>query len=128
MAGDTWPSLPLAEWEQTYATLHMWSQIVGKVRLALTPRVNHWWNVPFYVTPRGLTTSAIHYGDRCFEIEFDFIRHQLAIRCDSGVNASLPLVPCPVADFLPQIHDNNEGMGIEAPIWRSCRSGKPDPL
>lgn len=117
MAGDTWPALPLAEWEQTYATLHMWSQIVGKVRLALTPRVNHWWNVPFYVTPRGLTTSAIHYGDRCFEIEFDFIRHQLAIRCDSGVNAALPLVPCPVADFYRKFTTTMRELGIEAPIW-----------
>ncbi len=99
MADHAWPALPLAEWEKTYATLHMWSQIVGKVRLALTPVVNHWWNVPFYVTPRGLTTSTIHYQDRGFEIEFDFIKHRLVINCDNGVTAAMALVPCAVADF-----------------------------
>ena len=73
-----WPALPLDAWRDTRDTLHMWTQIVGKIRLALTPLVNHWWNVPLYVTARGLTTSPIPYGDRVFEIEFDFIEHQLA--------------------------------------------------
>src|SRR5262245_15898647 len=77
---NAWPELPLAAWEPTRATLHMWTQIVGKVRLALSPHVNHWWQVPLYVTPRGLTTSPIPSSDRAFEIEFDFLTHNLDIR------------------------------------------------
>ena len=78
-----WPALPLSAWQDTRDTLHMWTQIVGKVRLALTPKTNHWWNVALYVSARGLTTSAIPYGDRVFEIEFDFLEHQLIIKtCD----------------------------------------------
>lgn len=117
MANEAWPALPLAEWEQTYATLHMWSQIVGKVRLALTPRVNHWWNVPFYVTPRGLASSVIHYGNRCFDIEFDFIRHQLVIRCDTGNTAFIALAPCTVADFYRKFTTTLREVGIEVHIW-----------
>ncbi|BCS52532.1 DUF5996 family protein [Geobacter sp. SVR] len=116
MANQAWPALPLAEWDKTYATLHMWSQIVGKVRLALTPRINHWWNVPFYVTPRGLTTSTIHYGDRSFAIEFDFITHQLMIDCDDGVTASMALVPCPVAEFYRKFMTTLQELGIEVKI------------
>ncbi|MGA7320331.1 MAG: DUF5996 family protein, partial [Candidatus Sulfotelmatobacter sp.] len=72
-----WPELPLDAWQDTYDTLHMWTQIVGKVRLALSPRVNHWWEVPLYVNARGLTTSAIPYRDGIFEVQFDFIEHTL---------------------------------------------------
>src|SRR2546423_15076476 len=78
-AGEVWPSLPYEEWKETYETLHMWTQVVGKVRLALSPMVNHWWQVTLYVTPRGLTTSPIPYGNRTFEILFDFIDHSLAV-------------------------------------------------
>src|SRR6266436_4650310 len=88
---DMWPSLPLKEWENTYATLHMWTQIVGKVRLAQTPLVNHWWNTTLYVTSRGLTTSPIPYGNRTFEIDFDFIDHSLPIRTSDGITRSLAL-------------------------------------
>jgi hypothetical protein len=70
---ECWPALPLEAWKDTYATLHMWTQIVGKVRLALTPLVNHWWNVPLYVGARGLTTSAIPYAGLVFEVRFDFL-------------------------------------------------------
>jgi hypothetical protein len=77
---DAWPVLPFDDWRETCATLHMWTQIVGKVRLALAPHVNHWWQVPLYVGARGLTTSAIPYGDKSFEMEFDFVDHVLAIR------------------------------------------------
>lgn len=94
-----WPALHLESWKDTYATLHMWTQIVGKVRLALTPLVNHWWNVPFYVTARGMTTSRIPYGDRSFELWFDFIRHQLALETSEGSLQALQLVPQSVADF-----------------------------
>src|SRR5580704_9142573 len=75
-----WPALPIAEWQQTRDTLHMWTQIVGKTRLVLSPYLNHWWEVPLYVSARGLTTSAIPYGDHAFEIEFDFTDHNLVIR------------------------------------------------
>src|SRR5215469_1750662 len=73
---ECWPSLPLASWEKTRDTLHMWTQIVGKVRMGLTPKINHWWNVPLYVSARGLTTSPIPYGRDAFEVEFDFIDHK----------------------------------------------------
>lgn len=72
---DTWPELPLREWEDTYKTLHMWTQIVGKIHLKLTPLLNHWWNVTLYVTPRGLTTSTMSYKGRHFQVDFDFISH-----------------------------------------------------
>ena len=75
---ENWPALPFADWQPTCDTLHMWTQIAGKVRLALAPYVNHWWQVPLYVSARGLTTGAIPFGDRNFEMEFDFIDHLLA--------------------------------------------------
>src|SRR5678815_5927498 len=75
MTNDSWPELKFSEWQDTYATLHMWTQVVGKIRLKQTPLVNHWWNVPLYISARGLTTSAMSYNERIFEIEFDFIDH-----------------------------------------------------
>jgi len=77
---ESWPPLPLEEWQDTFATLHMWTQIVGKVRLARAAMLNHWWQTPFYVTPRGLTTSSIPCGDVSFEISFDFLDHRLRIQ------------------------------------------------
>ena len=96
---DALEPLPLPEWKPTCDTLHMWTQIVGKVRLALAPRVNHWWETALYVSPRGLTTSAIPYRDRVFDCEFDFIDHQLVIRSSDGRGARVPLAPRSVADF-----------------------------
>src|SRR5512132_533455 len=96
---ECWPAFRLADWQQTYATLHMWAQVVGKIRLELTPLVNHWWNVPLYVSARGLATTAIPYGDRVFEMEFDFIDHELSIRCSDGQAESVDLRPRTVADF-----------------------------
>src|SRR4029078_3543900 len=96
---DSWPALPLEEWEPTRATLHMWSQIVGKVRLAQTPLVNHWWNVPLYISARGLTTSAMPYGSPYFEMEFDFIDHELTIKCSDGTVRKVRLAPKSVATF-----------------------------
>ncbi|MFZ0748299.1 MAG: DUF5996 family protein, partial [Pyrinomonadaceae bacterium] len=84
MTQSTWPELVLEEWQDTLATVHMWTQIVGKIRMETTPLVNHWWNVPLYVSARGLTTSPMPYGDRIFEIEFDFIDHKLLIACNDG--------------------------------------------
>ncbi|WP_158793302.1 DUF5996 family protein [Granulicella sp. L60] len=94
-----WPALPWGEWEATANTLHMWTQIVGKTRLALTPLQNHWWNVPLYVTARGLGTSAMAYGDDVLDIEFDFVEHALHLRMGSGRSVSRPLRAQSVADF-----------------------------
>src|SRR4026208_2494107 len=96
---SAWPSLPLEAWSDTYATLHLWTQIVGKIRLAKTPWTNHSWHVTLYVTPQGLTTSAIPYGTRAFQIDFDFIAHKLKIQCDDGTIAGFPLESHSVAVF-----------------------------
>ncbi len=115
---DCWPALPLDSWKDTYATLHMWTQIVGKVRLALTPTVNHWWNVPLYVTSRGLTTSPIPYGGRIFEVQFDFIDHVLVLRRNDGWSKTLPLVPRSVADFYKEFMGLLFSADIQVKIWR----------
>ena len=112
-----WPPLPLAEWEPTRATLHMWTQIVGKVRLALAPLVNHWWSVVLYVNSRGLTTSAIPYGERAFEIQFDFLKHILEIKVTDGSLRTLALVPRSVADFYHEFMDALASLGVRVKIW-----------
>src|SRR5512140_2589795 len=114
---QAWPPLPLREWQDTYATLHMWTQIVGKVRLALTPRVNHWWNVPLYVSARGLTTSAMPYRGRQLEISFDFLSHELVLDANDGVHRTMPLAPRPVAEFYRDFLDLLHAAGVEAHIW-----------
>lgn len=114
---NPWPTLPLAEWQDTYATLHMWTQIVGKVRLALTPRINHWWEVPLYVNAVGLTTSAIPYENDTFEIEFDFIHHLLHIRTSRGTEKQLALAPRSVADFYREFMAALNSLGIAVKIW-----------
>jgi len=116
--GPAWPALALEQWKDTYATLHMWTQIVGKVRLALTPLVNHWWNVPLYVNARGLTTSAIPYRDRPFELCFDFMDHQLVLQMSDGLRKSLPLTSMTVADFYQKVLEMLRSSGIEVEIWR----------
>jgi hypothetical protein len=113
----SWPELPLEAWQDTYATLHMWTQIAGKVRLALSPRVNHWWEVPLYVNARGLTTSAIPYGDGDFEIQFDFIAHKLEIQTSWGSSKTLALKPRSVADFYAEFMAAMRSLGIAVKIW-----------
>ncbi len=100
---DAWPELPLEAWTDTLATLHMWTQIVGKVRLVQSPWVNHSWHVTMYVTSRGLTTSPIPHGTRTFEMEFDFIAHQLTIRTGDGQSQQIPLEPQSVATFYARL-------------------------
>lgn len=112
-----WPPLPLKEWQDTCATLHMYTQVVGKVRLALTPRVNHWWNVPLYVSPRGLTTSAIPYERGCFEVLFDFLHHQLRIDTSDDEEILIPLEAVPVSDFYHNVLSSLKRLGIEVRIW-----------
>ncbi len=115
---ECWPALSLASWQDTYSTLHMWTQIVGKVRLRLTPLVNHWWNVPLYVSARGLTTSRIPYGERSFEIWFDFQRHQLGLETNDGALETLKLRPCSVADFYQEFMKMLRSAEINVEIWR----------
>jgi hypothetical protein len=111
-----WPALPLAGWRDTQATLHMWTQIVGKTRLALAPMENHWWQVALYVTPRGLTTSAMPCGERIFAVDFDFIDHALAIRTSDGAARTLPLRPRSVADFYAAYTRALGELGLEVKI------------
>ncbi len=98
-----WPSLPLEEWKDTYATLHMWTQIVGKIRFAQTSWINHSWHVTLYVTSRGMTTSPILYGMRTFQIDFDFVDHRLVIQTSDGAVRTIALRPTPVADFYGEV-------------------------
>jgi hypothetical protein len=112
-----WPALPFAEWKDTCATLHMWTQIVGKVRLELSPYLNHWWEVPLYVSARGLTTSPIPYAAGIFEVEFDFIEHALRIETSAGETEVLELVPQSVADFYREFMSTLKSLGIDVKIW-----------
>src|SRR3954452_5335880 len=114
---QAWPPLPLREWQDSCETLHMWTQIVGKVRLALTPHSNHWWEVSFYVNPRGLTTSAIPYQSENFEVQFDFIDHKLEIRTSQGQVRTLALAPCSVAAFYAEFMALLDSLGVEVKIW-----------
>ncbi|MGH9158833.1 MAG: DUF5996 family protein [Vicinamibacteraceae bacterium] len=111
-----WPDLPYATWRETSATLQLWTQIVGKVRLQLTPWVNHGWHVPLYVTARGLGTSPIPIGTAIFEIEFDFISHRLAVRTSKGEEGSIPLEPRTVAAFHHAVLDLLNSMGVAVAI------------
>ncbi len=115
---ELWPALPLEQWKDTYDTLHMWTQIVGKVRMALTPLQNHWWNVPLYVSARGLTTGAIPYRSAPFEMWFDFLDHQLVLQASNGSRKTIPLVPRSVADFYADVLAMLRSSGIEVKIWR----------
>ncbi len=114
---ESWPVLPLEAWQDTYATLHMWTQIVGKVRLAQTPLINHWWEVPLYISARGLTTSAIPYRNGIFEVEFDFLRHNLVIQTSAGRDKSIPLAPRSVAAFYEEFMAALSELGIDVKIW-----------
>ena len=114
---ERWPALPLGEWKDTYATLHMWTQIVGKVRLAVSPPINHYWGTTLYVTARGLTTSAMPYGKGTFEIQFDFIAHELEITTSRGERRAFCLAPRTVAQFYAELMGALHSLGIEVKVW-----------
>lgn len=120
---NDWPSLPLDAWQDTYATLHLWTQIVGKIRLARTPWINHSWHVTLYVTARGLTTSPIPYGARTFQIDFDFVDHRLLIQTGDRPIAALDLKPRSVADFHRDLMAKMKALGLEVRI-----NGKPSEI
>jgi hypothetical protein len=124
---ECWPALPLDSWQDTYATLHMWTQVVGKIRMLLTPFVNHWWNVSLYVTTRGLTTSRIPYNERSFELWFDFLRHQLFLQTSDGLEKALPLEPMTVANFYQRCMELLQSARIEVNIWTTPVE-VPDPI
>jgi hypothetical protein len=125
--GGVWPSLPFEEWGETCAALHMWTQVVGKVRLAQAPHVNHWWQVPLYVSARGLTTSPVPYGQKTFQIDFDFIAHRLAITTSDGDARSVPLAPRTVADFYREFTSRMKELGLDVRIWTTPVE-VPDPV
>jgi len=122
-----WPALPLAQWADTCATLHRWTQIAGKVKLRLTPLVNHWWNVPLFVGARGLTTGAIPYRGRTFSLRFDFVDHGLVLETDAGIVDRLPLRPQSVAAFYAEFLAMLARAGVDVAIW--CMPVEiPDPV
>jgi hypothetical protein len=112
-----WPALPLEDWRDTYATLHMWSQVVGKVCLALTARTNHFWNIAFQITARGLATPALPAGGQTLVIVFDFVDHQLRLECSSGRTELVALQPRTVADFYDAVSRKLREIGIDVHIW-----------
>src|SRR6267154_5753024 len=114
---DSWPALPLAEWKDTYATLHMWTQIVGKVRLALRPQITKWCGSTLYFTARGLTNSPIPYNKRVFEVSFDFIAHTLEITTSLGESRAFRLVPRTVAEFYSEFMGALHSLGIDVKVW-----------
>lgn len=114
---DAWPELNWPEWHETGETLHRWTQIVGKVRLALAPMVNHWWQVPLYLTSRGLTTSPIPYGTETFDVTFDFIDHALLIETSNGARERIALRPMSVAAFYSEFMGLLHRLGIDVHIW-----------
>lgn len=111
------PALPLSEWQDTQATLHMWMQIIGKIQLALTPLVNHWWNVTFLLTARGMETQALHYSGGTLQMRFDFIEHNLVIATSRGDIRVLPLRPQTVADFYREVMHALSDLGVNVKIW-----------
>ena len=115
-SGDAWPELPFEEWSDTCATLHLWTQIVGKVRLACTPWTNHSWHVPLYLTARGLTSSLIPHASRAFQIDFDFTEHQLRVSTSSGKAARLALEPRTVASFYTELMATLDKLGVAVEI------------
>ncbi len=124
---DLLPALPFDSWKDTLATLHMWTQVVGKVRLELCPLVNHWWNVPFYVTARGMTSSAMPFQRGTIEVRFDFIEHQLLLETSEGRVAALALKMQSVAEFYEKFMTALAELNVAAKIWTTpCEI--PDPI
>jgi hypothetical protein len=111
-----WRPMPWHDWSDTIATLHMWTQIVGKIRMAQAPPLNHWWHVPLYVSARGLTTTSMPYGDRLFQMDFDFIDHRLVIEESGGRSTAIDLRPMSVATFYRAVMDELASLDIEVRI------------
>lgn len=129
---DLLPALPFDSWKDTLATLHMWTQVVGKVRLKLCPLVNHWWNVPFYLTARGMTSSAMPYPEGIpgsLEVQFDFIDHKVSLETSEGRVVTIALAPQSVAEFYKKFMAGLSGLGVVAQIWTTpCEISDPTPF
>ncbi len=129
MTEQVWPALAYDDWADTAQTLHMWTQIVGKIRMALTPPVNHWWHVPLYVSARGLTTSPMPVEGRSVEIVLDFLDHQLRITCSDGQTEAFPLRPMSVAAFYAAVMAALARLGVSVHIWTTpCEVENPIPF
>ena len=126
-ATEVWPPLPYEEWKDTYATLHLWSQVVGKVALALAPPINHSWAIAMRVTPRGVTTLPLPHGQRSFTMEFDFIQHRLMILTSDGDTRALPLSSMSVAEFYREVMATLHAMSLPVKIWPAAVE-LPDPI
>ncbi|HET7694726.1 MAG TPA: DUF5996 family protein [Vicinamibacterales bacterium] len=127
MTRSPWPPLPLDGWRDTRDTLQMWTQVAGKICLALTPRVNHFWNIALQITPRGLATPPLPAGARTFTMTFDFVAHELVIQLSDGVREAVPLRPQTVADFYRTLMSSLQRLGIEVRIW-TMPVEVPDPI
>ena len=127
ITASDWPALRFEEWKDTCDTLHLWTQVVGKIRLACAPMINHWWQVPLYVTSRGLTTSAMPYKARSFQIDFDFIDHRLVILVNDGASEGLDLKPRSVAEFYREVMERMRRLGLDVRIW-TMPVEIPDPI
>ena len=114
---ELWPALPLEEWRDTYATLHMWTQVVGKLALGLSPLTNHYWNTALQITPRGLATLPLTADHRSVTATFDFVAHQLALECSDGHDATVSLEPRPVAEFYRLVMDALARLDVSARMW-----------
>ena len=117
IARDAWPALPLADWQATYATVHLWTQLLGKTRLALSAPQNHYWHTALYLTPRGLSTSAMPCGARALDLELDFLAHRLRARTSHGETAEMPLAAAPVRDFYREYRELLSSLGAEVRLW-----------
>jgi hypothetical protein len=127
MRDNPWPSLPLDGWRDTRDTLQMWGQIAGKICLALTPRVNHFWNIALQITSRGLVTPAMTFNGRTFTLTFDFVEHELVMLVSDGTRDAVSLQPCTVADFYEQTMAMLHRAGIDVRIW-TMPVEVPDPI
>jgi hypothetical protein len=123
---EVWPALPQAAWSDTCATLQLWMQMVGKVRMALTPAINHCWNVTLYPTVRGLTTGIMPHGNLMLQIDFDFLEHMLVAETSEGARRTIPLKPMTVAAFYAELMGALDGLGVPVPIWKMpCEVAEP---
>src|SRR6185295_15218982 len=114
---NAWPALAYADWQDTCGTLHLWTQIVGKVKLALAPLSNHWWGIVLFVTARGLTTGPMPYRDRALQIDFDFCAHELILRTSDAREEHIALKPMAVADFYAAVMAALRALDVEVHIW-----------
>lgn len=114
---EVWPELPQERWAETGTTLQLWMQVVGKIRLTLTPKLNHTWNVTLYPTARGLTTSPVWHGRRVLQIDFDFLSHELILQTSDGGREAVKLQPMTVAEFYRKVMDTLEAVATPVKIW-----------